>query len=183
MSSSTLLIFTRGMKTAAIAASGFLIAANVAILSQTSGNFRESVIDVILRIYNIVFAVFIIMAELQWKIFTKRFKFMKVWTIKGAFQIFVVRCILLIDLTVDKGTSNDGNLYSIRKKRSDRLYANSGGVAPYFCWAIVHRHGTFMFEILPEKGGASSKNSDPTCTQHGIYNWKLNAILYSNNIS
>ncbi|CAM9678596.1 unnamed protein product, partial [Hapterophycus canaliculatus] len=44
---------------------------------------------VLLRVYGILFSVFIIFAELEWSKFTKFFGFLKYWPARGLFYIFV----------------------------------------------------------------------------------------------
>lgn len=44
---------------------------------------------VLLRVYGIVFSVFVIFAEMEWSKFTKFFGFLKYWPARGLFYIFV----------------------------------------------------------------------------------------------
>lgn len=42
-----------------------------------------------LRVYGILFCVFIVFAELEWTRFTKYFGFLKYWPARGLFYVFV----------------------------------------------------------------------------------------------
>lgn len=44
---------------------------------------------ILLRVYGILFSIFVIFAELEWSKFTKFFGFLKYWPARGLFYIFV----------------------------------------------------------------------------------------------
>lgn len=44
---------------------------------------------ILLRVYGILFCVFIIFAEMEWNRFSKYFGFLKYWPARGLFYVFV----------------------------------------------------------------------------------------------
>lgn len=60
---------------------------------------------ILLRIYGILFCVFIVFAEMEWNRFTKFFGFLKYWPARGLFYVFVAL------ITWDQSGSTDSSSY------------------------------------------------------------------------
>eukprot|EP00903_Cladosiphon_okamuranus_P020289 g18619.t1 len=66
---------------------------------------------ILLRVYGVVFSIFIILGELEWSRFTKFFGFLKYWPARGLFYIFVG--LITWDQTDTTSTSSYGTYEDI----------------------------------------------------------------------
>ncbi|CAM9314044.1 unnamed protein product [Scytosiphon promiscuus] len=84
---------------------------------------------VLLRVYGILFSIFIIFAELEWAKFTKFFGFLKYWPARGLFYIFVGL------ITWDQTDSTSSSSYGTYEDIVSFLMMGVGGI--YFLLGLA----------------------------------------------